>query len=85
MTTPHRSYLPPVDAAPAAPAGSEHRPRYFSSGETARGGAGGRPPPLRAYARLHGGADIQRGNSQIRSNPKRTKKRISAPLAQSGW
>ena len=56
MTTPHRSYLRPVDAAPAAPAGSEHRPRYFSSGETARGGAGGSPPPLRAYARLHGGA-----------------------------
>lgn len=54
--TSHRSYLRPIDAAPAAPAGKEHRTRYFSSGAAARSAAGGRPPPLKAYARLQRGA-----------------------------
>ena len=55
MSTPHRSYLRPVDAASAAPSGTEARTRYFSSGGPARSAAGGRPPPLKVYSRFQGG------------------------------
>ncbi|SFI24647.1 hypothetical protein [Albimonas pacifica] len=56
MTTPYRSYLRPADRVPAVSAVPDRRARFFGGGEAARGGAGGRPPPLKAYARLQTGA-----------------------------